>query len=61
MEDAYGHAIGNIFLAASPLALVAIVAIALIPNIPLSTLNAAQQRARLEAEADDAAEEKAEA
>lgn len=48
VEDAYGHGIGDIFLAASPVAIFAIVAIILIPNIPLSTKSAAQQRAELQ-------------
>ena len=48
VEEAYGHGIGDIFLAASPVAIVAIIAIILLPNIPLSTKSAAQQRADLE-------------
>lgn len=52
VEDAYGHAIGDVFLAASPVAIIAIITIALIPNIPLSSKNAAQQRAELRAEHD---------
>ncbi|MEV8336852.1 DHA2 family efflux MFS transporter permease subunit [Leucobacter sp. NPDC077196] len=48
VENAYGRGIGDIFLAASPVAIVAIVAIALIPNIPLSSKSAAQQRADLQ-------------
>ncbi|RGE23206.1 MDR family MFS transporter [Leucobacter sp. wl10] len=55
VENAYGHAIGNAFLAASPVALVAIIAIALIPNLPLSTKSAAQQRAEMERDAMPAA------
>ena len=47
VEDAYGHGIGDIFLAASPVAIVAIIAIILLPNIPLSSKSAAQQRAEL--------------
>lgn len=54
VESAYGHGIGDVFLAASPVAIVAIVAIMLIPNIPLSTKSAAQQRAELEREAAEA-------
>ncbi|MBK0421655.1 MFS transporter [Leucobacter sp. CSA2] len=48
VESAYGHAIGDVFLAASPVAIVAIVAILFLPNIPLSSKSAAQQRAELE-------------
>ena len=48
VESAYGHGIGDVFLAASPVAIVAIIAIALIPNIPLNTKSAAQQRADLQ-------------
>ncbi|WP_083451622.1 DHA2 family efflux MFS transporter permease subunit [Leucobacter celer] len=54
VESAYGHGIGDVFLAASPVAIVAIVAIILIPNLPLSTKSAAQQRAELDREASDA-------
>lgn len=45
VEAAYGHGIGNIFLAASPVAIVAIIAIAFLPNIPLSTQSNAQRLA----------------
>lgn len=45
VESAYGHGIGNIFLAASPIAIVAIIAIAFLPNIPLSTQSNAQRLA----------------
>ena len=51
VEDAYGHGIGDVFLAASPVAIVAIIAIMFIPNIPLSSKSAAQQRAELQREA----------
>lgn len=53
-EDAYGHGIGNIFLYASPVAILAIVAIALLPNVPLSEKSNAENLAderRLAAEA----------
>ncbi len=56
VEAAYGHAIGNIFLAASPVALIAIIAIAFLPNIPLGSMNNAQKLA-----AERAAEAAAEA
>lgn len=45
IETAYGHAIGNAFLAASPIAIIAIIAIAFIPNIPLGDENNAQRLA----------------
>ncbi len=52
VESAYGHGIGDVFLAVTPLALMAIVAIAFLPNIPLSNkTNAermAEQQQRLE-------------
>ena len=48
VESAYGHAIGNIFLAASPVAIVALIAIILLPNIPLSTKSNAQRIAELQ-------------
>ncbi|MET0589802.1 MAG: MDR family MFS transporter [Naasia sp.] len=43
VESAYGEAVGFVFLIAAPLALVTIVAIALLPNIPLGSKNAVQQ------------------
>lgn len=45
VESAYGHGIGNIFLAASPIAVVAIIAIVFLPNIPLSDKSNAQRMA----------------
>jgi EmrB/QacA subfamily drug resistance transporter len=45
VEEAYGHGIGDIFLAVAPIAVLAIVASILLPNIALSTLNNAQRRA----------------
>ena len=57
IESAYGHGIGNVFLAASPVAIIAIVAIALLPNIPLSTQSNAEKLAEQRAngsEDDDA-------
>ncbi|MDA3147252.1 DHA2 family efflux MFS transporter permease subunit [Leucobacter sp. UCMA 4100] len=50
VESAYGHAIGNIFLVASPIAVVALIAIIFLPNIPLSTKSNAERMAELEAE-----------
>ena len=47
VESAYGHAIGNVFLAASPVALIAIIAIIAIPNIPLHTKSNAERIAEL--------------
>lgn len=44
-EEAYGHGIGDIFLYASPVAIVAIIATILLPNIPLGTKSNAQQLA----------------
>ncbi|WP_416443866.1 DHA2 family efflux MFS transporter permease subunit [Leucobacter sp. HNU] len=49
VEAAYGHGIGDVFLAASPIAIIAIVAIMLLPNLPLSSKSAAQQRSELAA------------
>ncbi|XVV38370.1 MDR family MFS transporter [Streptomyces sp. CA-100214] len=37
IEDAYGHATGNIFLIASPIALIALIAILFIHEVPLRT------------------------
>ncbi|MGR4009543.1 DHA2 family efflux MFS transporter permease subunit [Leucobacter sp. 1207-22] len=49
VESAYGHAIGNIFLYASPVAIVAIVAILFLPNLPLKTKSNAERIAELRA------------
>lgn len=46
VESAYGHGIGDIFLFAAPLALIAIVAIVLLPNTPLGLLSNAERRAQ---------------
>ena len=54
VESAYGHAIGNIFLAASPVAIVALIAIILLPNIPLNTKSNAERIAELQAAEADA-------
>lgn len=45
VEQAYGHGVGNIFLAVAPVALITILATSFLPNIPLQTKSAAQQRA----------------
>jgi EmrB/QacA subfamily drug resistance transporter len=45
VEVAYGHGVGNVFLAAAPVAVIAIIAVALLPNLPLRTLSASEQRA----------------
>lgn len=64
IETAYGHGIGNVFLAAAPVAILAIIAIAFLPNIPLGTQSNAQklaaQRADELAAADRAGERTAE-
>ncbi|MBL3699763.1 DHA2 family efflux MFS transporter permease subunit [Leucobacter luti] len=49
VESAYGHSIGNIFFAASPIALLALVAIIFLPNVPLSTKSNAEKIADLRA------------
>ncbi len=49
VESAYGHAIGNIFLAAAPVAIVALIAIIMLPNIPLSTKSNSEMIADLQA------------
>ncbi|WP_449277027.1 DHA2 family efflux MFS transporter permease subunit [Leucobacter sp. GX24907] len=48
VEASYGHAIGNIFLAAAPVALVALIAIIFLPNIPLSNKSNAERIAELQ-------------
>ncbi|MBP1325208.1 hypothetical protein JOF28_000440 [Leucobacter exalbidus] len=45
VEDAYGHAIGDVFFAVSPLALVTLIAIIFLPNIPLSSKSNAERLA----------------
>ena len=45
IEQAYGLAIGEIFLIAVPLGVLTIVLVALLPNIALGTKNGIQQRA----------------
>ena len=45
VEDAYGHAIGDVFLSVTPIAAIAILAVVFLPNIPLGTQNNAQRRA----------------
>lgn len=55
VESAYGTGVGAVFLAAVPLAIVTLVAVAFLPNVSLGTQNAIQ-RADAEREADAAAE-----
>ncbi|MCW2912889.1 MAG: transporter [Actinomycetia bacterium] len=45
VEDAFGHAIGNVFLYGAPCALIALFAILFIREVPLRTSNAEQLRA----------------
>lgn len=45
VESAYGHAIGDVFFAVVPLAVLAIIAIAFLPNLPLSNKTNAQRMA----------------
>ncbi|NLA64468.1 MAG: MFS transporter [Leucobacter sp.] len=45
VEEAYGQAIGDIFLASAPVALLAIVAVIFLPNVPLGNKNNAQRKA----------------
>ncbi|MBO1900556.1 DHA2 family efflux MFS transporter permease subunit [Leucobacter weissii] len=49
VEAAYGHAIGDVFFVVAPLGILAIIAIALLPNTPLGTKNNAQRLADLQA------------
>lgn len=51
VESAYGEGIGRVFMMIVPLAVVAIVAVALLPNMPLGTVSAAEKLAMEEAEA----------
>ncbi|MFT4235740.1 MAG: MFS transporter, partial [Microbacterium sp.] len=43
VESSYGHAIGDVFLYVSPVAVLAIIAIGFIPNLPLSTQSNAER------------------
>lgn len=65
VESAYGHAIGNVFLAVTPLAIVTLIAVIFIPNIPLSTKSnaerMAEQRKSMAAEFSEQADAYAEA
>ena len=45
VESAYGHAIGDVFLSVTPVAIVAITAVIFLPNIPLGTKNNAERAA----------------
>ncbi|WP_449279508.1 DHA2 family efflux MFS transporter permease subunit [Leucobacter sp. GX0328] len=49
VEASYGMGIGHIFLAAAPIAVIALIAIALIPNIPLSTKSNSELIAEMQA------------
>ncbi|WP_081809948.1 DHA2 family efflux MFS transporter permease subunit [Leucobacter sp. PH1c] len=61
VESAYGHGIGNIFFAAAPIALIALIAIVLLPNIPLSSKSNAEKIAELRADGDEAGADQARA
>lgn len=54
VESAYGTGVGSVFLAAVPLAIVTLMAVAFLPNISLGTQNAIQ-RAKAEGSTDGAA------
>ncbi len=54
VESAYGTGVGTMFLAAVPLAIVTLIAVAFLPNIRLGTQNAIQ-RAKAEGQASDGA------
>jgi hypothetical protein len=43
VESAYGHAIGDVFMLAIPLAIVTVIAIAFLPAKPLGTKTALEQ------------------
>ncbi|GAA2452737.1 MDR family MFS transporter [Agromyces soli] len=58
VEGAYGHGIADVFIIAVPLAVLSLIAIAVLPNKPLSTKNAAQSLAE---EAEEVAIDLAEA
>lgn len=58
VESAYGTGVGSVFLAAVPLAVVTLIAVAFLPNISLGTQNAIQrakaERGNVERELEDA-------
>ncbi|GAA2117848.1 MDR family MFS transporter [Actinomadura alba] len=49
VESAFGHAVGNVFLYAAPAALLALIAILFIKEVPLRTVNAEQLRTGVDA------------
>ena len=53
VESAYGAGVGSVFLAAAPLAIITLIAVAFLPNAKLGTLTAIQ-RAQTEGPSDDA-------
>jgi EmrB/QacA subfamily drug resistance transporter len=55
VEGAYGDGVGQVFMLIVPLAVIAVVAVALLPNVPLGTVSAAEKLAMEEAEAAKAA------
>ena len=50
VESAYGEAVGDVFLLAVPLAVISVVAIALLPNLPLSRKTSQEKLAEQEGE-----------
>jgi EmrB/QacA subfamily drug resistance transporter len=48
VESAYGEAVGDVFLLAAPLAVISIIAIALLPNLPLSRQTSQEKLAEQE-------------
>ncbi|MFT4232439.1 MAG: DHA2 family efflux MFS transporter permease subunit [Leucobacter sp.] len=45
VESAYGHGIGDVFLAVTPLTVITIIAVAFLPNLPLSSKSNAERMA----------------
>ncbi|WP_299058237.1 MDR family MFS transporter [uncultured Nocardioides sp.] len=56
VEQSYGEAVAHVFLAAVPLAIVAFIAVALLPNLPLGTKTGIEQMAEERALAEGATE-----
>lgn len=52
IEHAYGTAIGHVFMLTIPLAVITLLAVTLLPNLPLGSKNALQQRAEAGGAAD---------
>ncbi len=53
VEDAYGHGVAEIFLIAAPIAVIALIAVLFLKEVPLGTRSGIEQRMASEADADE--------